>query len=432
MKTPAFLTKCRQRLSSFRRNDKGQVAIIMAFAFVPMLAFTGSAIDYSRGSAALAQMNAAADAAALNAVARGRASPTHTLPSDTEIRNFFNAAAGSNTTVTITSFTVTPTNSATTLYVQIDYTATVKTVFMGVLGVQTINFSGLAKAATDLPPYVDFHLLLDNSPSMGVAGSTADISKMVSLTPDSCAFACHQKDSSGNDVSWDYYHLAKNNGVKMRMDLLRDAVKNLMDTAKASTTIPNQFRMAIHTFSDTFQTVAGLSSDLTTQKANASAIDVAYAYYDQNDMQTSYDTAMPAVNSLIAAPGNGMSVGQEQKYLFIVTDGVEDERKSARTGNAADKNTRIIDTLDTTWCDTIKARKISIAVLYTPYLPLPTNGFYNSYVAPLDNTGSAGIVPRLTACASPGFFFQISTSLSIDQAMQAMFQQAVKYARLTK
>ena len=454
MSNTSQLHRLHQKFAQFRRDSKGQVAVILGLAILPVMGFVGTAVDYSRGVSALNSLNAAADSAALNAVAKGRV--THVAPDAATVRQYFDASGALGANVQINSFAVTNTNTVTTLNVQVAYTAQVDTTFMNVFGIHQLQLSGSSKAATDLPPYIDFHLLLDNSPSMGVAGSTADITKMQSLTPDNCAFACHQKNTDGTDKLTDYYHVAKNNGVKTRIDLLRSAVQNLMDTATSSASIPNQFRMGIYTFSDTFQTVAGLSTNLATQKTKAAAIDLAYSYQAQTDQQTSFDVALPVMNSLVATPGDGMSATAPQKYVFFVTDGVQDEVKaslnacvtSAAGGGTVtngsgnfpaicqlaphDGSTTTISAINPSLCTTLKNRGVKVAVLYTPYLPLTVNGYYNQYVAPLSNTSASGIVPALTACASPGFFFQIDNSTSIDQAMNAMFQAAVKYARLVQ
>ena len=78
-------------------------------------------------------------------------------------------------------------------------------------------------------------------------------------------------------------------------------------------------------------------------------------------------------------------------------------------------------------CTDIKNRGVQIAVLYTTYYPLPTNAFYNSYVAPWIATNS----PTLQQCATPGFFFEVSPNQGVSAAMQALFQKAVAQARLT-
>jgi hypothetical protein len=88
---------------------------------------------------------------------------------------------------------------------------------------------------------------------------------------------------------------------------------------------------------------------------------------------------------------------------------------------------RLINTIDPNLCKAMKDRGIKVAVLYTAYLPLPTNSFYNDWVAPIAPT----IPTKLQACASPGLYFQVSVSGGIDQAMQQMFQAAVASVRLT-
>jgi hypothetical protein len=84
--------------------------------------------------------------------------------------------------------------------------------------------------------------------------------------------------------------------------------------------------------------------------------------------------------------------------------------------------------MDPSYCTTIKNRGIRIAVLYTTYLPLPTNAWYNSYIAPFQ----PNIGPNLQSCASPGLYFQVSTDQDISAAMVALFNKAVATAHLTK
>jgi hypothetical protein len=79
-------------------------------------------------------------------------------------------------------------------------------------------------------------------------------------------------------------------------------------------------------------------------------------------------------------------------------------------------------------CTTIKNRGIKIAVLYTTYLPLPTNAFYNANVAPIVNT----INPAMQSCALPGLFFEVSPTQGIAQAMQILFDKTIAQAHLAK
>jgi hypothetical protein len=84
--------------------------------------------------------------------------------------------------------------------------------------------------------------------------------------------------------------------------------------------------------------------------------------------------------------------------------------------------------MNPSYCTTIKNRGIRIAVLYTQYLPLPTNAWYNSYIAPFQpNIGT-----NLQSCASPGLYFQVTTDQDISAAMVALFNTAVATAHLTQ
>jgi len=72
---------------------------------------------------------------------------------------------------------------------------------------------------------------------------------------------------------------------------------------------------------------------------------------------------------------------------------------------------------------------IKIAVIYTTYLPLPDNPFYATSTRMGDWADQ--INPHLKACASPGYFFEVSPTQGIDEAMIALFLKVVAEARIT-
>jgi len=84
--------------------------------------------------------------------------------------------------------------------------------------------------------------------------------------------------------------------------------------------------------------------------------------------------------------------------------------------------------MDHGWCTTIKTRGIRIAVLYTEYLPLPTNAWYVTHIDPFQPQ----IGPNLQNCASPGLYFKVTTNGDISAAMTTLFQKAVATAHLTR
>jgi hypothetical protein len=165
------------------------------------------------------------------------------------------------------------------------------------------------------------------TPSMGVGATPADVTTMVNNTPDKCAFACHELDISPNN----YYGLAKKLGVTMRIDVVRSATQQLMDTANATQAVANQFRAAIYTFGSSASSaglskIFPLSSSLASAKTAAANIDLMTVPYQNyaSDTDTNFDDVLPAINSIIAAPGDGTSPSSPQKILFFVSDGVAD------------------------------------------------------------------------------------------------------------
>jgi len=216
--------------------------------------------------------------------------------------------------------------------------------------------------------------------------------------------------------------LARKLGVTLRIDNLRTAVQNLMTTAQSTeNSINATYRMAIYTFNYGFDTVATLTSNLTyakTQAGNISIYEVPKQNWN-NDTITNYDNAMTNINGLMPNPGTGAVNDKPQEVLFFVTDGVEDENVNGKRQQSL---------MDPGWCTIIKNRGIRIAVLYTTYLPLPTNAWYNQYIAPFQ----AQIGPTLQSCASPGLYFEVSTNGDITAAMNALFQNAVQTAYLNK
>ena len=63
-KRPLF-SRMRDAVRAFRSDQSGNVVITFTLAMIPIIGFTGAAVDYSRGSSAKTAMQAATDAAAL-------------------------------------------------------------------------------------------------------------------------------------------------------------------------------------------------------------------------------------------------------------------------------------------------------------------------------------------------------------------------------
>jgi len=438
---PTFFAR---HFRSFRHDARGNIAVIFALALLPVLSAIGSAIDYSQAAQIRGKLQAAADAASVGAVAKS--SPAFVaagaMTSDgpiavgaTDATTIFNGNLSGVTGFTLNSVTATVAKASGALTSTVRFSATVPTTFLGVMGKSSLTVGGTSTSTASMPNYIDFYLLLDNSPSMGVGATPADVALMVNNTPDACAFACHDLNDNKN-----YYKLAKQLKVTTRIDVLRDATAQLMDTAAATETYNNQFRMAIYDFGASAQSAGlrnlfSLSGSLSSAKAAANNIDLmtVNGQNDNNDQDTGYSAILPAINSAISAPGTGTSASP-LKYLLFVSDGVADEQNGSclKPTNGA----RCQSPINPALCTAIKNRGIKVAVLYTTYLALPTNDWYNTWIAPF-NTGPYGPSPNseiannMKSCASPGFYFEVSPTDGISDAMTALFKKAVADARIS-
>jgi Flp pilus assembly protein TadG len=429
----------RHHLQHLRSAESGNVLVTFTLLLVPLMGAVGAAVDFSVANKARTELQAAADAGAVGSVAKSSPAmaAAQTMSEDgpiaagvTDALNIFNAQLAGRTGFTnaVPSAAVTRTNGS--VNATVSFNANVPMKFMGIFGMTSITVTGTSKASNGLPTYIDFYLLLDNTPSMGVGATPADVATMVNNTPDQCAFACHDLSAAPND----YYTKAKLLGVKMRIDVVRSATQQLMDTAKAIALNPNQFRAAIYDFGTSaslgLTTVAPLSANLTSAKTLAANIDlmtVPYQNYN-NDMDTDFNDVLTDMNSAISTPGSGTGSNSPQKVLFFVSDGVGDSHNPSTCSRPLASGGRCQAPIDVSYCTTIKNRGIKIAVLYTTYLPLPTNAWYNSWIAPFVSQ----IGTNMQNCASPGFYFEVSPTQGISDAMNALFKKVVAEAHLTQ
>jgi len=441
-------------IDRFRRDQRGNIAVIFVIACVPLISAVGCAVDYTRATQMQSKLQAAIDAASVGSIARqspafiaaGTMVADGPIPAgNTDATNIFNGNMSGVTGYTLNSVTPSVQKLNGTVTSTVTFSASVPVMFLGVMGKSVMTIGGTSTSTANMPLYIDFYLLLDNSPSMGVGATPADVATMVNNTPDQCAFACHDLSDSNN-----YYKLAKTLGVTMRMDVLRTATQKLMDTATATETYATQFRMAIYDFggsSDTqgLRTLFALSSSLSSAKTAAGAIDVmtVNGQNDNNDQDTSFTNLFSQISTTIGVQGPGTpgSSATPQKYLFFVSDGVADESNAgclktmsnATFGNIAP---RCQSPINPALCTAIKSNGVKIAVLYTTYLALPTNAWYVSWITPF-NAGPYGpspnsqIAQNMASCASPGLYFEVSPTQGISQAMTTLFQKAVADARIS-
>jgi Flp pilus assembly protein TadG len=481
----------------FWGNKAGNIALITALVMIPLTFAVGMAFDFTLSQTRKDQLDGIADAAALGGVTPAMMGQLTTAAKAQSTSLFngqkVNVAGVASLALTVTANDVDTSATTVTRTVTVSYTAQSQNVFAALLGMQTLPISGTSTATAGTAPNINFYLLLDTSPSMEIAATTAGIAQLESLTtaqqplttpttytPAGCAFGCHETnptpgDVAGNPGGEDNYTLAHNNGIALRSDLVTNATVSLMSTAQTTaTTFGAAYKVAIDTFDVSFRNVQALTPDLSSAATTAAGITPLVMYSNNqltksdnnNDEDTDIDAALTAIDTTGSAifmptPGGGTNNPGDtpQEVLFLVTDGLNDK---AVSGN------RVYTPMDLTGalCTAIKNRGIRIAVLYTVYFPIDTQvaatppkgqapqgdcysssatqsppyyncSWYDLNVNPLNSSGLApstnplpNISPDALACASPGLFYAVSTDGDITTALQTLFQEAVATARL--
>jgi Flp pilus assembly protein TadG len=251
--------------------------------------------------------------------------------------------------------------------------------------------------------------------------------------------------------------------IQLRADAVGYAVNNLLangykaETANGKT---DQFKVGLYPF--IVQVYNNGSSDGSgyanmTTSINGSATSPGTINYAAANLATLLDTgnnaalksggtdingALTTANTLITSVGGGTSNTDYLPYVFLVTDGSQDNQ-TQWGGSWSGSNHAT--TVDTSKCTTLKNRGITVAVLYIPYQPIqnPTNfaggeDLAVNAILPYDSTynpngaSSPPTIPsQLQACASPNFYYTANTPGDIDDALTKMFQQAVLSAHVT-
>ena len=240
--------------------------------------------------------------------------------------------------------------------------------------------------------------------------------------------------------------------IQLRLDAVGYAVNQLFVTANASMKVNNQFRIGLYPFIRFLYSYFPLTSSINGSTTTSGTINYAAAnlatLLDTNmdanlgSGGTHITTALSSVNGLIGtgsgAVGDGSTAGTPQPYVFLVTDGAQDNQyKDVPNGgwHGSNKATTIDkqNTLATVpECETLKGRGIIVSVLYIPYQPV--SPVVTSFAGDEDTAANNNIqyIPAsLQKCASPGFFYTANSPTEIAASLNAMFNHALQTAHLT-
>ena len=404
--------------------------MITALTMVPIIFLLGMTLDFTQALRKKEQLDAAADAAAIAAVRPAMLMQSDTVAQNTANAIFMSVANNLPGLATTPTPTITVTDVGLQRTVSVSYNAASLNNFPKVL-LNTVSWpiSGSATSQAASAPNMNWYLLMDNSPSMAIGATLTDINNLIAATaprnskhrPRRIAALPVTKPTSSHDGGTvDNLTIARNNRVTLRIDLVTDAVNQLLNTwsncpqsgisggvMQCMSALNNTtYKAALYTFDTGLNTLATLTTPTTagTKVSNIALMTVLYqncvfSASCNTDYGTDIAGALTSVNSVMPNPGLGSNAAGDtpQEVVFLVTDGVEDKIVSACPNASLASNNRCQQPLDTTMCTTIKNRGIKIAILYTEYLQLInlgpsqniTDSWYMSWIDPYDEPASS-------------------------------------------
>jgi hypothetical protein len=131
---------------------------------------------------------------------------------------------------------------------------------------------------------------------------------------------------------------------------------------------------------------------------------------------------------------------------MVVTDGSQDYQTQwnggwssqnwSSTGAVPNQNSATVippnSVTSTDYCTTLKNRGVTIAILYIPYQTIiNANASFASNEDGYADNNIPNIAPALQTCASTNFFYTANSPTDIQNALIAMFQQAVSTAHVS-
>jgi hypothetical protein len=307
--------------------------------------------------------------------------------------------------------------------------------FGALIGVKTLDIQGTAASTLSIAKYLDFYLVLDVSGSMGIPTTAAgqdqlalvnpDNSRYTSSYPTGCNFACHFSGYSG-------FNYARSHNIPLRLDSVGAAAQALLSTVQQTTTVANQYRVGIYPFINDAIQAAPLSSNFTTADTVAGSL----ANYIDNGTSnggmysggTHFDTLWNDLKPYFKTAGDGSSSTSTLPFIFLVTDGMDDQETYV-SGTWSPPYPQVPSL---TLCSNAKAAGYTVAVLYIPYVPIqnPNSSFWYNEDGKV-NAVIPSVPAAMQSCASPGFFFTANSPADITNAMKTMFADALQAARLT-
>ena len=453
-----------RRLRAFKRERSGNVAMIFALATVPLVLAVGGAVDFRNASNSEKDVQNDLDSAVLAASKSLTTSSEGEI--EAELRRFFKGQQIARSgTFEIDEVTIDKANQK----VEATAKGAVPTLFLQVMGMRSIDMTIRSGALGADKPYLDILIVVDNSASMLLAATPADQSMMQQEI--GCVFACHEREGRvGNTGFATNYDYSRARHIRLRSDVVADAVRTSMDEIKKADPNSERIRVGLYTIGDNAKElvkpdylaakVQGKGGGLlcnskhpllggTKCKTSEQQALIDYKVSrlsDTSDDTSVFDLSLDTLTKMLGRAGSGATPAEPKKLVMLLTDGMISSRDWIINDPVK------VAPMNPKWCGEMKSRGIDIASLYTEYLPMPWDWGYNR--GPGTSMGSAAwnstwggqmrgsVSPSITRrdyiplaladCASsPKYFLSANSESEIHNGMKTLLNAYLSSPRLT-
>lgn len=407
----------------FLRDDRASIATIFGFTLLALLACVGLAIDYSAAQNRRSKLDAAADTAVLAAVKAARdafVEGRQDWESEGQIaggavfQQNIKSVLGGNSD--LKKVTLTVTRDGNEFQGALQYAAVYPTRLMKLFNKSELRVDNTMKASFAVANFLDVHLLIDASPSMGIGATLADQTTMFN-SPMACALACHQ--DPGN---WAAFQAT---GARTRIDIVRDATRKFIDDLRTERQSHDQVRISIHLFSNDIHELFAPSTDLDAAYAAAANINLmSYPAFGSNSAH-----ALQRLNSTIPHGGHGFRDNDRKSYVVLLSDGIEDSRYRQSEADPESADPNFIETtpyyiawferlqsMERASCDPVKANNHNMLTAHIEYLVPPA---WDAAATPRfdfirDNLIDKSIAEYEGCASKPSLAFKAAESVDIE------------------
>lgn len=410
-------------LRKWSRAEHGNVTIMFALSLMVLMVAAGGVIDYVNLVKERSELNAATDAtvlagltAALQADKAGKA--TAQVLGQQAADAMWNANVGAWLEDEADAPKIVISKKSGVWTATVDFRGKYPTYFMSLVGIKTMPLVSHAQASTAISKtqqnFWQFHIAVDTSNSMGIGATAADMQAISSKVMSGCTFACH----SDGKVFSDTYTTAHKLGIKLRLDVVNDAVSAMVNQMQ-SLGDDTHFKARLVGLDRDATELVPMTANLKAIVNYKIALPLALVQNSMSTGETDYATSFATLGNAVPAAGDGSSAAKARQAVFIVTDGVHDSYNS--TSNSVyhwGSFHHYLGPVDPGFCQRMKDSGALVGVLYINYIA-PTG--YEKYITPYQSS----ILPNLKACASKDMFYNATSADDIQDALSQMLTTAL-------